>query len=86
MRGDAQTPGDREERDVLDARLGGLTQRERQVLKRILDGDPNKNIAADLGISIRTVEHHREHVMRKMAAKSVAALVRTVGSRAEKIF
>lgn len=85
MRGDAQTPGDREERDVLDARLGALTQRERQVLKRILDGDPNKNIAADLGISIRTVEHHREHVMRKMAAKSVAALVRTVGSRAEKI-
>ncbi len=85
MRGDAQSPGDREAREVLDARLGALTQRERQVLKRILDGEPNKNIAADLGISIRTVEHHRENVMRKMAAKSVAALVRAVGSRAERI-
>jgi two-component system CheB/CheR fusion protein len=39
-----------------------------------------KNIAADLGVSQRTAEHHRQRAMRKMGAQSLAALVRMVGS------
>lgn len=73
----------REEQEDIDGRLGLLTERERQVLKRMLMGAPTKIIGADLGISIRTAEHHRQSVMRKMAAKSLAMLVRMVGSRAD---
>ncbi|GLR66889.1 hypothetical protein GCM10010909_15690 [Acidocella aquatica] len=64
-----------------DARLATLTARERQVMERIAAGEASKVIAADLRISQRTVEHHRQSVMRKMAVKSLAALVRKVGLR-----
>ena len=57
-------------------KLENLTVREREVLERILLGDPNKNIAADLGISQRTVESHRASVMRKTGCKTLPALVR----------
>ena len=57
------------------ARLGRLTGREREVLARVIKGELNKNIAADLGISERTTEHHRQNVMRKMGVKSLAKLV-----------
>ncbi len=57
-------------------KLEKLTAREREVLERILLGDPNKNIAADLGISQRTVESHRASVMRKTGCKTLPALVR----------
>ena len=57
-----------------------LTRRQREILQLILDGHPNKNIAADLGISERTTEHHRQNVMRKMEAKSLAMLVRLMSS------
>lgn len=53
-----------------------LTSREREVLRLVADGKPNKVIAADLGISQRTVEIHRTRVMEKMAAASLAQLVR----------
>ena len=53
-----------------------LTQRQRDVMTRILAGQLNKNIAADLGISQRTVETHRSTIMRKMGVKSLAALTR----------
>lgn len=59
-------------------RRASLTPREREVMERVVRGELNKNIAADLGISERTTEHHRQSVMRKMGAKSLAALVRLV--------
>ena len=54
----------------------GLTERERQVMKLVVAGRVNKQIAAELGLSLVTVKVHRGQVMRKMLAKSVADLVR----------
>jgi two-component system CheB/CheR fusion protein len=56
--------------------LAGLTLRQRQVMDLVLAGHPSKNIAADLGISQRTVENHRAEVMRRTGAKSLPALAR----------
>jgi two-component system response regulator FixJ len=57
-------------------RLNSLTARERDVLERLLAGQPNKAMARELAISPRTVESHRSHVMAKMQAGSVSQLVR----------
>lgn len=56
--------------------LEHLTSRERQVLLGIVRGHTNKQIAADLGISHRTVETHRESLMRKLQIRTVAQLTR----------
>ncbi len=56
--------------------VGGLTSRERQILELVLAGHSSKCIAAELGISQRTVENHRAAIMRKTSVKSVPALVR----------
>lgn len=53
-----------------------LTLRENQVLKLIAEGFPNKNVAVQLGISIKTVEKHRQHVMNKLHLHDTAALTR----------
>jgi two-component system, LuxR family, response regulator FixJ len=58
------------------ARLDSLTSREREVLALMTRGKPNKVMAADLGISQRTVEIHRARVMGKMEARSLAQAVR----------
>lgn len=53
-----------------------LTPRERDVLRGIANGRTNKEVASALGISHRTVETHRENIMRKLAIHSVAGLTR----------
>jgi len=58
--------------------LQTLTPREREVLNLVTSGKPNKIMAADLGVSQRTVEIHRARVMEKMHASSLAQLVRMV--------
>lgn len=58
------------------ALLADLTPREREVMNLVISGKPNKIIAADLGISPKTVEIHRGRVMEKMQVDSVAELVR----------
>lgn len=62
----------------LRARADSCTPRERDVMKLLVAGLPNKGIAETLGISPRTVEIHRAHVMEKMCADSLPALVRMV--------
>jgi len=57
-----------------DALLAKLTGREAQVLERIVAGRLNKQIADDLGISIKTVEAHRANIMEKLGANSWAPL------------
>ncbi len=54
---------------------GGLTDRERQTLNLIIAGRSNKEIAASLGISIKTVDKHRTSLMQKLEVSSVAQLV-----------
>lgn len=63
---------------LLDGRLALLSQRERQVLDRLVEGEANKMIAYHLGISPRTVEIYRAKVMAKMEAATFADLVRMV--------
>ena len=60
----------------LQARYRALTEREREIFKLVVAGQPNKQIAAGLGLSVVTVKVHRAQVMRKMAAKSIVDLVR----------
>jgi FixJ family two-component response regulator len=60
------------------ANFDTLTQREREVLELVLAGRLNKQIAADIGISLATVKAHRGHVMRKMKTQSLTELVRMV--------
>lgn len=56
--------------------LDQLTTRERDVLVRVARGQQNKEIASDLGISVRTVESHRDSLMRKTGLRNAAALTR----------
>ena len=58
--------------------IAGLTDRQREVMELVLAGHPSKNIAADLGVSQRTVENHRAAVMKKTGSRSIPALIRLV--------
>ena len=65
-----------EQRSLAEARLAALSPREREVLELLVAGRMNKIIAAELGISAKTVEDHRASIMRKTQVRSVAELVR----------
>ena len=68
-----------------DALMAKLTTREAQVLERIVAGRLNKQIADDLGVSIKTVEAHRANIMEKLNANTVADLLKTaLGQNAPK--
>jgi FixJ family two-component response regulator len=67
---------EREEESALRLRFEELTPRERQVMQAVLRGHANKRIAADLGISIKTVELHRTHLMNKLEVRTATELVR----------
>ena len=64
------------DRRAVQEKLLLLSEREREVFERVADGEMNKVIAADLGISERTVEVHRGAVMKKLGVKTLAQLVR----------
>jgi FixJ family two-component response regulator len=64
----------------LQRRYGSLTVREQEVLRQVVSGLLNKQIAAELNITEFTVKFHRGHIMRKMRADSLADLVRMAGS------
>lgn len=57
-------------------RIAALSPRERQVLDGLVAGHPNKVIAFDLGISIRTVELHRAHMLRRLDVHNLADAIR----------
>jgi FixJ family two-component response regulator len=57
-------------------RLAELSDRERQVLERVLEGKPSRQIAAELFISVKTVEFHRARIMAKVGVRSAAQLFR----------
>jgi two-component system response regulator FixJ len=73
---DLQHRAELSDRAELLRRFGTLTAREREVFQLVAAGKANKVIAADLGISQRTVEIHRGRVMEKMQARSLPQLVR----------
>jgi two-component system, LuxR family, response regulator FixJ len=58
------------------ARAALLTPREREVLELVAAGEQNKSIARRLGISFRTVEIHRSHILEKMQARTISHLIR----------
>jgi RNA polymerase sigma factor (sigma-70 family) len=66
----------RDEDRVVRDRFATLTARERQVMRLVVEGVSNKNVASRLGLSEKTVEFHRAKVMTKMGAESVADLVK----------
>ena len=66
-----------------EAMLARLTSREQQVLERIVAGRLNKQIADDLGISIKTVEAHRANIMEKLQVTTVADLMKVALAKPE---
>ena len=75
---DARLRSEREQRRLLADRVAGLTQREREVMDRVVAGQLNRVIAEELDISIKTVEAHRSHIMEKLGVSSLAELVQAV--------
>lgn len=70
-------PGKPRDRDgLLKANASRLTSREAEVLQLVAEGSANKQVAAELGISIKTVEKHRQHLMDKLNIHETAGLTR----------
>jgi len=64
----------RQQKDAMQRKVADLTERERDVMRLVVEGLPNKLIADQLGISVRTVEVHRSRVFEKMNVKSAVEL------------
>jgi FixJ family two-component response regulator len=62
----------------LTARLAVLTTREREVMELIVAGCANKQVAAELGVAEKTVEAHRQHMLRKMGVRNAVQLVQVI--------
>lgn len=75
---DSEQRSEQAERAKIAALLDHLTSRELEVMEMVTDGKSNKEIAATLGVSAKTVEAHRARVMEKMEASSLAELVKMV--------
>lgn len=71
----------RARRSDIDSRVALLSEREREVVERVVEGKANKVVAAELDISIKTVEVHRAKAMEKLGAASVAELVQLMLQR-----
>jgi two-component system response regulator TtrR len=80
---DAELRDKRARQSRVAGRLATLTEREREVLQRIIEGKPNKIIASELDISVKTVEFHRAKVMEKAGVDSVAELVQVAMQQSE---
>jgi FixJ family two-component response regulator len=73
---DTQARGSYQEKQEIRGRMGLLTPRENEILRYVIAGMLNKQIAARLGIAEATVKIHRGRIMEKLCAESVADLVR----------
>ena len=62
--------------DASDGALADVTAREREIIQLLAEGNSNKEAAATLGISVKTIEAHRANIMRKLRLRSVTELVR----------
>jgi FixJ family two-component response regulator len=80
LRRDASARGERQRIRQVAGRLSTLTQREREVLDRVVAGKMNRVIAEELAISIKTVEAHRARIMEKLEVDSLAELVQATVS------
>lgn len=67
------------------ALLGQLSDRETQILRAVVAGKPNKQIAMELELSMKTIEAHRSRLMRKLRARSIADLVRVALAAEEEL-
>jgi two-component system response regulator FixJ len=74
--GETASEKSRHESHEAAARIAALSPREREVLEAIVAGRLNKTIAHDLGVSVRTIEVHRAHLMARLGVRQVAGLVR----------
>jgi FixJ family two-component response regulator len=79
MEQDKRNRANRSELNVISARLATLTPRENEVLQHVVVGRLNKQTAAELGTTEKTIKVHRARVMGKMQVRSLAELVRLVG-------
>lgn len=70
----------RSRRAEADSRLAGLTPKEREVLEMVAAGRTNREMAEELGLSVRAVEDRRSRLMRKVNARTTAELVRLLGT------
>lgn len=79
IRQDAESRNGNDQAATDPARPGALTQREHQVLDRMLAGDTSRDIAEALDVAPKTVNAHRRNILRKMAVRDVDELVRVAG-------